>query len=79
MLTAKENLPEDRSNPWYTIYDCANGFIVEAENEAQARLLASEQHGDEGAEAWLNPEYSSCDELKLTGEPSIWMRDFHAG
>lgn len=69
----------DVESPFYSIYDCANGFVIEAETEQEARKIASDAHGDEGANAWLDPKWTYCNELKPDGEPGIWMRDFHAG
>lgn len=66
-------------SPFRSIYDCNNGFIIEAETEQQAREIAADAHADEGRDAWLNSKWSFCDELKPDGEPGIWMRDFHAG
>ncbi len=69
---------EDRSNPWYFIYDCAYGFVVCAETSDAARSFAADQAGDEGRAAWLNEAFSFCDEL-TPDEPGVVLRDFHAG
>jgi hypothetical protein len=59
-------------------YDCAQEFVVRARNEEQARKLASEDPGDEGAEFWLDKKRSACLEI-LSGPPCIIMRDYKAG
>lgn len=66
--------------PWSGIYDQADGFVVMAATEEEARLLASCEHGDEGAGAWLDPDLSCCLELvPHNGFPHVVLRDFHAG
>jgi hypothetical protein len=70
--------PKDRNKlslPWY---DKTFGFVVRAENQAAARLLASEYPGDEGTEAWLDPRNSTCEELAAKGNPEVVMKDFAA-
>lgn len=64
------------------IYDCANGFVVVAEHPEQARELASQQHGDEGAEVWFVEHLSACVHLgtALKGaEAGVIIRNYHAG
>ena len=65
-------------SPWRAVYDCAHGFIIQAETEGQARLIASDNHGDEGSDAWLSPKWSYCVELIVEGKSGVIMRDFHA-
>jgi len=60
-------------------YDCYHGFLVRANNEDEARRVASESAFDEGAEAWLDSNLSYCDELSLDGPLEILLSDFHAG
>jgi hypothetical protein len=72
-------LPEDRkSNPWEPWYDKAFGFVVRAENETIARTLASKENGEEPADAWTNPELSTCVELTTDGGEGIIIIDFHS-
>jgi hypothetical protein len=61
---------------WYPWYDKAFGFVVAAETEADARQLANEDHGDEGA-VWTDPAQTTCEEL-TADSAGIVMRDFHA-
>lgn len=66
-------------SPWLPFYEKSFGFIVRAENEEQARRIATEYGGKEirkNKEAWLNPELSSCNELLPEGEADLVMRDF---
>ena len=62
-------------------FDEAIGFVVAAETEAEARSLASQDAGDEGQEAWLNPWRSTCE---CIGEASqadarVVLRSFRSG
>lgn len=80
VLYARDEYDTDnRESPWFSNWDCAHGFVVEAETEDAARRFASEQAGDEGAHAWLQPKYSHCDELVPTDSPGVILRDFNAG
>ena len=68
-------------DPWVPWYDKAFGFIVRAESESHARALiidtqSTTHYGDEGKEAWWNPEFSTCIELTSEGEAEIIMCDF---
>jgi hypothetical protein len=58
-------------------YDCANGFVVGANDALSARKVASEKHGDEGPNVWLSPWRSTCWELVPT--EGVIMRDFKNG
>lgn len=62
-------------DPWY---DKADGFVVRAETEESARKWASNNHGDEGAEAWLDDGLTICEELTAEGDPGVILRDFNA-
>lgn len=72
---------EAEDNP-HVVYDCMSLFIVRAESEEQARELAASQHKDEGAECWLNPKWSTCEEFEfptLDGAEEIVWREDHPG
>ena len=60
--------------PWQPWYDKAFGFVVAAATEDEARKLASEKPGDEGAGVWLDPKLTSCRELGQGEEPRIVLR-----
>ena len=60
-------------------YDEAFGFVVRAISAREARRLASEQAGDEGADAWLDSKKSTCEILRDRGKVGVIIRDFNAG
>lgn len=60
-------------------YDIARGFVVRAVDEDQARYLAAENCGDEGAEAWHSRIQSTCEELTTDGAACVIIRDFKPG
>ena len=65
-LRAREDLPQG-DNPWHPWYDKSFGFVACAENEEEARQLASaearNEHGDHKTNPWLKAEYTTCEEL----------------
>jgi hypothetical protein len=61
---------------WKPWYDKSFGFVVRAENESAARVIASENAGDEGAAAWLKSEETTCQELTADGPATMILRDF---
>ena len=61
------------------VYDCSDGFVIRAVDAAEARLMASKKAGDEGPDAWLSSDRSSCDELLQSGQAEVILIDFHAG
>jgi hypothetical protein len=65
--------PKKYWQPWY---DKTFGVIVRAENESEARQLASKMAGDEGSEVWLDPSTTVCDILLAEGPPEVIMVDF---
>lgn len=73
LLKAKEG--DELWEPWY---DKSFGHVVRAKNEKQARKIASVKRGDEGVDAWLNPEHSTCEILSPRGEEELIITDFHA-
>ena len=61
-------------------YDSNMGFVINAENEKEARELAQSQICDERGhkdDFWVNPSFSKCEELKLN--KGIVLTDFHEG
>ena len=69
-----------RSKSYKHGYDCAHGFVVVHFSEQEARELIAQDKGwnigDEGADTWLNPGHSDCDNLgKYSGndDPHIVM------
>lgn len=79
ILRPVHDLTED-NNPWEPWYDKAFGFVVSAEYEDQARLLAHGQAGDENRmqAVWLDEAYSTCIPLEPGAVASVVLRDFAA-
>ncbi len=69
---------DSQDYPWKPWYDKSFGFVVRAENMKKAREIASQKAGDEKAEAWLDPKYSSCVRLTDKGKEGIILQDFAA-
>jgi hypothetical protein len=42
-------------------------------------MLAAENAGDEGPEAWLSPDSASCAELNADGDATVIMQDYNPG
>ena len=68
----------EKSKLWEPWYDKAFGFVVSAETPKEAREVASKQCGNEGEEAWINDENSTCIELKPSKKKQVIIRDFAA-
>lgn len=60
-------------------YDCADGFVIRAPGPKTARLIASQNAGDEGRPLWLDKRRSSCKQIHVLGEPGVILRDFITG
>lgn len=63
-------------------WDCNYGFIVRAKDEQSARALAQFEISDESYESkefWLDPKFSTCEEVSVKGEAEVILNDFHAG
>lgn len=69
-------------DPWGSWYDKCFGFVIRAENEAHAREIADLNAGDENRtskpNAWLDPDYSTCEILDGSGDAGMVMQDFHS-
>jgi len=59
LLEPNDGLPYE-DNPWEPWFDKCFGVVVAANNEDEARIEASEASSDEGEDAWLKSEYSTC-------------------
>jgi hypothetical protein len=66
------------ADPDFHGWDVSSGFVVRAEDERQARELASLEAGDEGPNFWTSDK-SRCVELERPGMPGVLLRDFNAG
>lgn len=70
-------------DPWY---DKAFGFIIRAETEMRARVIAGENAGAEFRDypiheeinPWLVSTITSCIELTVDGKEEMIIRDFAA-
>ena len=59
-------------------YDEAEGFVVQSDCAKDARQIASENAGDEGAAVWLDAKRSTCkiiDPHRKT--PHLILKSFH--
>lgn len=86
LLAAREGLPEG-DNPWSPWNDACIGFIVRAETETDARILAQMQSGNESSGVWLGqivantktpwlePKYSTCEVLAAEGIPGVIVKE----
>jgi hypothetical protein len=66
----------------YTSSDEQISVVVTATDEDQARVLASSDAGDEGADRWFTNNVSVMQlgtTLSSVTETAVWCRDFHAG
>lgn len=69
-------------HPWAHPWGTAQGFVVRADDEAQARRLADSYAGGETdewhtpAHPWLDPTYTTCVELTGDGPAEVILRDF---
>lgn len=60
-----------------------DGFVIRADNETQARLIASDHHnsdtGNSSATAWLDHDNTSCELLDADGPPGLILRETFYG
>jgi hypothetical protein len=66
-------------NPWDPWYDKVFGFVISAETEFEARLIANEHaknENDNNIYPWLDATYSTCVELIPQQKKGIIIRDF---
>ena len=75
LLKATDKAEELGKQSW----DSYDSFVIREETEQNARLRASTEAADEGADTWLNPELSTCKELIGKGKPEIVIGSFNAG
>ncbi len=78
--------PPDGPECWDPWYDCVFGMIIRAKTEEQARQIAKTNEGSEGSSSyhprpptspWLDPEYTTCEELSIEGTADIIIADTH--
>lgn len=64
--------------PWSPWFDKTFGFVVRAENEQEARQIASHHSDRETTNAWLYADFSSCVELTdEEGPAGVILQDEH--
>jgi hypothetical protein len=71
--------PIDPYEEPYDYCDVAEGFVVRAKDEMEARMTAGEQAGEEGADAWKDQRLTRCQEILLQGDACIILKAFRAG
>ena len=62
--------------PWERIFGTARGFVVRASSKTNARMLAANHCGEEGREAWIMSEYSTCEKLNADDPIGVIMTDY---
>lgn len=62
-------------------YDSNDSFVVRAHDAINARLMASKQAGDEGADTWINSDKSSCVSIgtAYVDSADVIIQSFNAG
>jgi hypothetical protein len=63
----------------YADWDEYEAFVISAETEERARLLAKEEALEAEKKIWLDPEYTTCHELTVDEPEGVVLADFHAG
>jgi len=59
-------------------WDEADGFVVQCDRAKEARQIASENAGDEGAEVWLDPKRSTCEKIDPHRKtPRLILKSYH--
>ena len=75
--------PKDGNDELWGNYDIFDGFVVQAEDEGQARGIADENGADENCggrrEPWLSQTYTTCKELVAEGSAGVVLGSFRAG
>lgn len=56
--------------------DCVEAFVIRADSESEARVIAATQPGDEGADFWKDPTRSSCEIVSSWGLSEVIVRHF---
>lgn len=59
--------------------DITRKQIVRAVSEQEARAVAVDHAGDEGASMWASPARSTCGVLTADGNPGLICKDFAEG
>ena len=81
ILTPIENLNAE-DDPWEPWYDKCFGMVIVAEDETTAREIAQSEGLDEkvGRQTpWMEPKYTTCDELTIDKYQGLVMQDVKQG
>lgn len=62
-----------------TDVDVVNNVLVRAGTKIQARKIAASVAGDEGKDAWIDAERSTCRLVPNEGSAGVICRDYNAG
>jgi hypothetical protein len=94
LLRPKPDVLSRRAHPWTPSWDKVFGIVIRAATEEIARALAQSRAGNEGAgvykklgasedelaeNVWLDPEWTTCEELSTEGESSVILVDVLEG
>ena len=60
-------------------FETAQGVVIHARNEKEAREFAAVNSLAEVCSIWLNPNIISCTELHARGEPEVILRSENWG
>ena len=78
----------DKDNPWEPWYDKTFGFVIRAGSAQEARAIAHKNAKDENrgefmgrktsntTTPWIDPNYSTCCELRGGKRPGVVMEDY---
>ena len=84
ILEPVNELPDD-DNPWKPWHERVFGFVIQADDENEARNIAHSEAGRENdgensavRYPWLVPKYSECVELVPGVDAGVVIRDFRA-
>lgn len=80
LLHPRDDLPGNNTNPWFTEYEKAHGFVIRAADESDARNVADENGSAENQwdHPWLDPTMTTCTELTPDGTPGLILRDYYS-
>ena len=67
-------LKEVKEGSW----DSYDSFLIRADCECKARVLANETHGSEGP-IWVDSKASTCERISDKGKEEILISSYNAG
>lgn len=75
LLNLRKDYSNNSSALANTYYDMVLGFVVRAENEEAARQIASDNHEDEGDQVWFDRSKVTCEEIHVSGDAGMILKD----